>query len=325
MAQLDIVLEVITRSLNHYHRLQNFPVRIGRALDNDIILSDPTVSDYHMEIDQGDDSHLIIRNLSAENGSRVNRQSLRQKDQEQVIALEQGPVHLNFGSRRARLLRSDMEVERTSVRQCTGFYALFCNPIWSIALALLTMFAFLIDNHLQTMYQKDFSFYLSGTLPYALGMIALTLLVAGISRLSIQRWEVGAALSLVALFMLTPHLIGELGHKLNYFFTSVWPLKTMVVISNFLLLPVLLTIYLRLVHHSPTLAAISVALLLSAPLLLYQASDLADQMAIADEFTGEANFSRELSALDVRLAPTLAIDAFIEETQLEFSNKNKVE
>ena len=39
-----VILEVQTRGLNQYHRLETFPVSVGRGLDNDVILSDPAVS-----------------------------------------------------------------------------------------------------------------------------------------------------------------------------------------------------------------------------------------------------------------------------------------
>ena len=36
-----LMLEIRTQGLNQYHRLDKAETRIGRALDNDVILSDP--------------------------------------------------------------------------------------------------------------------------------------------------------------------------------------------------------------------------------------------------------------------------------------------
>ncbi len=310
MAQLECVLEVITHSLNHYHRLRDFPVRIGRALDNDIILSDATVSPHHMEIDRAADGQLVLRNLSLENGSKVNRQPLTEPV---TLALEQQPIRLSLGSRRIRLLHPAMEVGQTSVRNCSGLYVLFCRPIWSLVLMAFTLLALVFENYLDTIYSKEMSYYVSDLLPYLLIMLALTLLVAGISRLSIQRWEVGAALSLVALIMLGPHVLGEIGHAANYLFTAVWPMQLLLLASNFLLLPLLLYLYIRLVHQSAGLAALGSALLFSAPVMLFQVSDMADQVLLTSEFSGDAVFSRELSSFDARLLPTLSLDEFIAE------------
>ena len=244
MAQLEYVLEVVTHSLNHYHKLRDFPVRIGRALDNDIILSDATVSAYHMEIDLDADGQLVLRNLSTENGSKMNRQSLN-IDEPLALSFDNQPIRLSLGSRRVRLLRPDMEVGQTSVRNCSGLYMLFCRPVWSVILMVLVLLAFVFENYLDTMYAKEISYYVSDLFPYLLIMIALTLLVAGISRLSIQRWELGAALSLVALIMLGPHILAEIGHAVNYLFTATWPMRVLVLCSNFLLLPLLFYLYIR--------------------------------------------------------------------------------
>ena len=308
MDTVSTVLEIQTRSLNHYHKLEKFPVRIGRALDNDIILSDSTVSAHHLEIDREEDGSLLVRNLSEEKGSRINSHSFQEERVQ--LAAGQEPIHLRLGNRRARLMRSDMEVCKTSVRNCTGPFVLFCRLGWSIALVLIMLFAFLYESYLQTMFSKELIYYISGVMPYLMGMIALTLLAAGISRLSIQRWEVGAATSLAALFMLVPHLLGEVGHFLNYLFTADWPLEWLLLMSNFLLLPILLYAYIRLVHHAETWSAIGIALLFSSPLLVYQATDLADQFTVANEFSGDAKFNRTLSSWDIRLQPTVSIDKF---------------
>lgn len=321
MAQIDrpveLVLEVHTRSLNQYHRLTQFPVRIGRALDNDIILSDATVSSHHMEIDLADNGQLVIRNLSEENGSKVNRQAL--SDQPLSLELGSEPLDLLLGTRRATILRSDMAIAKTSVRNCSGLYKLFCKPVWSIVLMVFTLFVFLFEKYLETIYAKEASYYFSDLMPYLLAMIVLTLVVSGVSRLSIRRWEIGSALSFAALLMLGPQLLGELGHKLNYLFTATWPMEWVSLVGDFLWMPCLLYLYVRLVHHSTAPNAIGLALLFSAPMTLYQISDYADQMAIAAEYTGEAEFSRELSSLEVRLAPTLSVDEFIAELNSDLS------
>lgn len=322
MAQIDrseaLILEVHTRSLNQYHRMTDFPVRIGRALDNDIILSDATVSSHHLEIDLADDGQLVIKNLSEENGSKVNRKVL--SGEPLSLVLGDDPLDLSLGARRVRILRPDMAITKTSVRNCSGLYRLFCQPAWSVVLMLFTLFVFLFEKYLQTIYAKEASYYLSDLMPYLLAMIVLTLVTAGISRLSIRRWEIGSALSFAALLMLGPQLLGELGHKLNYLFTATWPMDWVSLIGDFLWMPFLLYLYVRLVHHSTAGSAFGIALLFSAPMILYQVSDYADQMAIADEYTGEAEFSRELSSLDIRLAPTLPVDGFITQIRDELGS-----
>ncbi|HPY40647.1 MAG TPA: FHA domain-containing protein [Thiolinea sp.] len=317
MASLDsLLLEIQLRPISHYYRLTTFPVRIGRALDNDVILSDPTVSAYHLEIDQVEND-LVLRNLSKENGTRLNGKPLG----EATLNLSQ-PASLRLGNRRARLLSAAMQVEQTSALYCNGFLRVFCRPFCAISLAVFTTLAFLYEAYLQSIFNKEVVYYLSNVMPYLLGMIALALLIAGISRLANQRWEFFPALGLASLCMLMPHLLGELGHALNYFFTANWPLNGLLLLSNFLIIPLLFYAYIRLVHHAERWPALGIALLFSAPLLVYQAMDLTDQWAVENEFTGQASFNRNLSAWDTRLKPTLSIDDYFVETESKLQTLN---
>lgn len=311
MADLtSLLLEIQMRPLNQYYRLTKFPVRIGRALDNDIILSDPSISLYHLELDQNEQGVLFLRNLSREKTSRLNGRVL----QTASLSLTQ-PVNLRLGNRRLRLLTSSMQLAQTSVHNCRSWSRVFCCPLCALSLALITILAFFFDAYLQSIFTKELVYYLSSVMPYMLGMLALALLIAGISRLANQRWEFFPALGLAALCMLVPHLLGEWGHALNYFFTANWPLEGLLLLSNFLLIPLLFYSYIRTVHHAERWSALGIALLFSAPLLVYQAMDLTDQWTLGHEFTGQADFNRNLSAWDLRLKPTLDIDEYFTATE----------
>jgi pSer/pThr/pTyr-binding forkhead associated (FHA) protein len=48
----------------------NGPVRIGRALDNEVVIADSRVSRYHAQIDR-DDYGPIVRDLGSTNGMSV--------------------------------------------------------------------------------------------------------------------------------------------------------------------------------------------------------------------------------------------------------------
>ncbi|WP_298611542.1 FHA domain-containing protein [uncultured Thiothrix sp.] len=316
MADLkEFLLEIQLYPLSQYHRLTKFPVRIGRALDNDVILSDPTIAPYHLEIDQGELGLFFFRNLSKENGSRLNGKAFK----EASLALTQ-PVSLRLGNRRLRLLTSNMQVTQTGASNCRGGSRVFCQPAYALGLAGITILAFVYEAYLQSIFTKELVYYLSSVMPYILGMIALALLIAGISRLANQRWEFFPALGLAALCMLVPHLLGELGHALSYLFTANWPLDGLLLLSNFLIIPLLFYSYIRIVHYTERWTAWGIALLFSAPLLVYQAMDLTDEWTVGHEFTGQAEFNRSLSAWDMRLKPTLSVDEYFAETEKELGS-----
>ncbi len=76
---MNLIIEEINRSKRviQRHRFKDASrIRIGRALDNDIILSEPHVSPYHMELQLTAEGHWIVRDLDSCNGVRSNRRKI---------------------------------------------------------------------------------------------------------------------------------------------------------------------------------------------------------------------------------------------------------
>ena len=67
-----LILEVKTRGLHRYFELDQPVTRIGRALDNDVILSDPTVAPYHLKISRTESGGVDIENLTEVNPVKIN-------------------------------------------------------------------------------------------------------------------------------------------------------------------------------------------------------------------------------------------------------------
>jgi hypothetical protein len=67
-----IIIEELTRGGVHncYHRIADLPVRIGRALNNDIVIADPYVSPLHLVIEQGEHGWIAVDQGSG-NGSFI--------------------------------------------------------------------------------------------------------------------------------------------------------------------------------------------------------------------------------------------------------------
>ena len=62
-----LILEISTRGLHRYQQIEREVTTIGRALDNDIILSDPTVAPHHLKIIRHADNRVELVNLSEVN------------------------------------------------------------------------------------------------------------------------------------------------------------------------------------------------------------------------------------------------------------------
>lgn len=66
-----IIAEVLERShkVRERVRLTHFPVRIGRAYDNDVILDDAFVSPHHAELTLDAEGQVVLSDLQSENGT----------------------------------------------------------------------------------------------------------------------------------------------------------------------------------------------------------------------------------------------------------------
>jgi hypothetical protein len=65
-----IFLEVLEGDAVHTrHRLERFPVTVGRGYGNDIILDDPKVSASHLRIERTEEGKLVLRDVGSHNGT----------------------------------------------------------------------------------------------------------------------------------------------------------------------------------------------------------------------------------------------------------------
>ena len=55
-----LMLEISTRGLHRYQQIDGEVTTIGRALDNDIILSDPTVAPHHLKVIRHSDASIEL-------------------------------------------------------------------------------------------------------------------------------------------------------------------------------------------------------------------------------------------------------------------------
>lgn len=303
-----MILEIQTRGLNQYHRLEQFPVTIGRALDNDVILSDNSVSPYHLRLEQDAEGQVFAHNLSSENGTRLNKHQLGVQPVQVPI-----PSQLLLGNRKLRLASMEMPVETTHVSRCAGLFVPFCKPLWAALLLLLTVLSLLLNDYLNVAVAKEPLYYISGILPTLVWMLFATLVISGITRLFTHRWEFAPALSVVSLFNLVPMVLEEISGWLSYFLTSDAPFTWLMTgFSGFVLIPALLYAYLHWVLSQKRLPALGLALVLSALPLGLRAISVLDQVTMANEFSSEPYYHQELSSLNIHANPPLSLDTYLQ-------------
>jgi len=305
----EVILETIQRGIHHYHKLDAFPVRIGRAFDNDIILQDVTISPHHLVIDQ-EDGKIIVKNLSNENGTVLNGKKMGQEAL--PVSL---PVDLKISDLKARLLSSDMPVEETHVRDCSGLFCIFSSPVWAFLLLASTIGLFFLERYLVTPVAKEPLYYLSSVLPSIWMILGIMVVISGISRLSTHRWEIIPAISIASLIFLVPQIFDYLAHFISYLFTSDTLGSWLKSSARFLVIPALLAAFMVKTIHTKWLPAIGVAILVYSPFLAFQLLGVVDELSLKSGFSEVPSYSQTLLPSDTRLNSTISLDQFTKEAE----------
>ncbi|WP_299870731.1 FHA domain-containing protein [uncultured Cocleimonas sp.] len=310
-----LILETIQRGVHHYHKVDSFPVTIGRAFDNDVILQDVTISPHHVVIDQeGDD--LYIQNLSTENGTKLRKKPMG----DERVNIE-APCSFQMSGIKARLLPVDMQVESTHVKDCSGFFCIFSNPLWAIGLLLTTIAMFFYERYVTTPVPKEIFFYLNTVLPSIWIILGITVVISGISRISTHRWEIIPAISIAALIFLLPQLFEYIGHYAAYLLTEDSVGLWLKYAAKFIVIPALIAVFIVKTIHAKWLPAAGIAALVYSPFLAYQVLILVDELSLKSGFSEVPSYSQTLLPSDTRLNATISLDQFIKEADKEVTKE----
>jgi len=310
----ELIFETIQRGVHHYHKIDSFPVTVGRAFDNDVILQDVTISPHHLVIEKEDDK-FYIRNLSSENGTKIGRKKMG----EERVEVET-PTSFQLSTIKARLLATDMPVENTHIKDCTGFFCIFSNPIWAVVLLAATIALFVFERYANTPVTKEIFYYLNTILPSVWIILGITVIISGISRLATHRWEIVPAVSIASLIFLLPQLFEYLGQFSAYLFTNDTLGVYLKYASKFLVIPALIAVFIVKTINSKWIPAAGIAVLVYSPFLAYQVLILIDELSLKSGFSEVPSYSQTLLPGDKRLNATISLDQFMKEAERATSN-----
>jgi hypothetical protein len=302
-----IILEVRTRGLSQYHRLEHFPATVGRALDNDIILSDPAISPHHMQISQTEDGSLMVQNLSQENGTLLEGHKL----EEEAVALPV-PSHLMLGGRKLNLLSDEIPVTPTNLLKFSGLFCFASKPLWAIILFVLCSLALFTEKYTATFVSKGAWFYLNDVL-INLGILSsFALVLSLVTWVASHRWSLVPALSITFLLSLLKSVLVVLGGVLAYFFTSDSPDGWLSTLYNTVLVTGILYLYQRWASYLRPMPALAIAILLASPLIIIEALGQLERITQDGEFSGEPSYNQTLSAFNIHAGGTLSLDDYMQ-------------
>ena len=306
-----LILEIATRGLHRYVEIGKATTTVGRALDNDVILSDPTVAPHHLRIVQHPDDSVELINLADVNQTRIDSRPI---DTERIDRL---PIAIEAGRVQLRLLARDYPVAATRSLAGKGKRShLFGRAYWSLLLVLLCLLVggleFYAGAYNSFKWGELFKYLLRETVLTVGGFV---LALAIFERLLVHRWEIRQLLTSVCLVYLlyAAAMLGADG--LDYLLTASWPSTWMYYGWYLAVIPAAIALYLINISHLQRERAIVLAWLIASPIALPSILQSPHTQELLDNYSHAASYHSKLSYLNWHLRDSVSIDEFIEQAK----------
>ncbi len=306
-----LILEILSPGLHHYYVLDQTETRIGRALDNDIILSDSTVAPYHLTITRDDKGFVEVRNLADVNPARFNGKIEASRTTRTL------PINLRLGRISARILSRSQQVPVTrSLTGNGGTSYIFRHTIWAVLLVTLSLlvssFEFYLNSFSNLKWDDLLNYVLRGT---AVSIAGFVLVLSILERLLVNRWEIIPVTVTVSLVFLLHRLLFPLVGELVYLFSSSLPVYLFNIGWYLLFIPFTIWLYLVSVTHLQKSRSALLAIFISSPFAILSIIQNPAIQLLFDDFSSSANYQKSLSALNWHLSETVSIDDFINQAK----------
>ncbi len=311
-----LILEIITRGRGQpqYRRVRRFPYRIGRGNDNDLILSDDTVSAHHVQLERDVDGALRVRNLSHENGTRLDTRKLGD-----VPEPLDTPATLQLGHTQIRVLTPDVAVAPAHRPQAVpGSLALVERlPFALLLLALL----FVLEVMFALLHQicpQPLKTILLNKAPELLAPLLTAVVTGFISRLLLHRWRFGVQLTIACVGFIAAQLTIELLQRVSYYYSSNGIASVLNVVLAATLFTGLFAWQLRAFSTLTRKRSVITAVAIAWPLLaLFGVQSIVRE----PDFRSQPPLHLQLHVQDIRQQQTLPLPAFLAESKAELNEQ----
>ena len=315
-----LILEIMTRGRGQpqYRRVRQFPYRIGRGYDNDLILPDDTVSAHHVQLERDVDGALRVRNLSHENGTRLGHRKLGY-----VPEMLTAPATLQLGHTQIRVLTPDVAVAPARRPQAVpGSLALVERLPFALVLLMLLFIMEVMFALLHQVEPQPLKTVLLNKAPELLAPLLTAVVTGFISRLLLHRWRFGLQLTIACVGFILGQLTIELLQRVSYYYSSNEIASVLNVVLAATLFTGLFAWQLRAFSTLSGRRSVITAIAIAWPLLaLFGVQSIVRE----PDFRSQPPLHLQLHVQDVRQQPTLTLDAFLATSRSELTEQMTAE
>lgn len=283
-----------------------WPVTIGRAYTNLIILDDPFVSPEHLSIAQDESGRIYASDLSSVNGLRDAPGGKRVTS----LPLASGAL-FQIGRTVLRYCEIAEPVAATAMDLARGGQRL---PSWLTGLVslLVMLLALMLDSYFDSYERLNFARSLSESLVVMSVLFTWAGLWSLVSRVVVSRFHYAEHFALACGAMLVSFACNIIAEWLEFLLPSVPALWAASVFGSGAILAGL--VYAHLGWASPMLRYSRLWAGLGVSVAVIGAGVIADY-AGRDTFTTAMEYSAVIKAIDSRWLPAVSIDKFIADSE----------
>jgi hypothetical protein len=179
--EAPIIIEILDRfgKVKERHKVNQFPLKIGRSYRNDIIIDDNYVSAEHIEMMLDGDGHILVTDLHSDNGMFTLHPLVRHD----ILTLEENQ-RIRIGHTDLRIRSENYQVKETFFDHgkpsewhllMTSF--LFLPLIWAITTGIL-----LANQYFATTTEVHFNQVLGAVLPVLIVIVIWTFIWSIVSK-----------------------------------------------------------------------------------------------------------------------------------------------
>jgi len=307
-----VVIEVTDQQgrLVERFRASRFPVRIGRAYDNDLIVADPYVCPHHCEVALGEEGEMLVNDLSSVNGtfaqgvhSRSGQHALKAGSQ---LRIGRTLLHIRF---------PQPEVEATRIDTTPHSRRDWPPRSLSVNLTVLLLGALMMTlwDYLDSYTEFDYGRYFFGQqIPAVIAVAGWAAVWSIVSRITAQRFAFLRHATILVSFILGITLSDYLLEFLKFGFAASWPFEMISIVILMVGLALLLYWHLRLCSDQRRSRLMIVATVIAVVFVgLVQINDYLDQQ----EFRSAPRFSTTLKPPAFQLVRSKPVDDFLSDVQ----------
>jgi pSer/pThr/pTyr-binding forkhead associated (FHA) protein len=284
------------------HGLESFPVSVGRAYTNQVIVGDPYVCPLHLTIAPDEQGRLIARDLDSVNGLRASAEG----DRVATLEIHSGS-HFRIGHTSLRYCSVDHPLAPTAVDRLE-LVSRLTSPYAAVAAGVLVLVALCLESFLSSIERVKAINIISEPLPIIATMLGWAGLWSLASRIVVSHFNFAPHVTIACAALLATSLLGVWSEWLEFFLPAIPILWLAGLLGYGVILAGLVFGHLGFASYLRSRSRLWAALAVSIAVI---GMNTISYFAARSRFSTVMEYTGVLKPIDASLLPATSVDQFV--------------